>query len=56
MGVTPVLAKREVIYTTLEEYEEVTGKKIVEFNEAPMLKEKNLVAKREVMILISYTL
>ncbi len=40
MGVTPVLAKREVIYTTLEEYEEVTGKKIVEFNEAPMLKEK----------------
>jgi len=39
---SPLLAKEkiETIYTTLQEYEKVTGKKIKKFSEAPMLKEK----------------
>lgn len=40
VGGGPLLAEKEVIYTTLQEYEKVTGKKIKKFNEAPMLKEK----------------
>ncbi|TET09348.1 hypothetical protein E3J84_05210, partial [Candidatus Aerophobetes bacterium] len=35
MGVTPVLAQKS--YSTLAEYEELTGNKIESFNEAPML-------------------
>jgi len=38
MGVTPVLAQKS--YSTLAEYEELTGKRIEAFDEAPMLKVK----------------
>jgi len=36
LGAIPALAQRQ--YVTLEEYKEVTGKKIEKFNEAPMLR------------------
>jgi len=38
MGITPVLAQK--VYSTLAEYEKLTGKKIEKFNEAPSLKIK----------------
>jgi len=45
MGITPVLAQKEWIpgakvYSTLAEYEKLTGKKIEKFHEAPMLRVK----------------
>jgi len=40
IGANSLLANQSVIYSTIEEYEKLTGKKIERFNEAPMLKKK----------------
>lgn len=38
LGITPVLAQK--VYSTLDEYEKLTGNKIEKFNEAPMFRTK----------------
>jgi len=40
IGASSLLANQPVIYSGIEEYEEVTGNKIKSFSEAPMLREK----------------
>jgi len=40
LGIIPVLANGYESYTTLQEYEKATGKRIEKFNEAPMLRVK----------------
>jgi len=40
LGVSLIFAQETKVYPTLAEYEELTGKTIKKFNEAPMLKTK----------------
>jgi len=40
IGTNSLLAKNVEVYSSLQEYEEATGKTIEKFNEAPMLREK----------------